>query len=288
MAHIDWITATIPYGEFDILDLPNIKAFATAKATYPPPRYETAFYTEGGALIASPSLKNARQKVLFQMTGDSCEMFRELGVPDTKLLYWLMREKKARFPRFDVAFDTDSLFAVPDHLLWAWQDKRVKTRISAPPRTVSEDEHGVTHYFGAASSDRQLRTYDKAAELGLLSEALTRVELQNRGDMAQHLVGEIVRNNELDWTSAAAVKGLIDFPECEWFQKLMQSGGVKLTPLGRKETDWKKYIRDIIEPSYLRHWRDDENGDRLFTETSLKRMQEKMKELREDMGRKKS
>lgn len=279
MAHIDWITASLPYHTFNLEELPLHPAMVIATTAYPPPRYERAVYLKNGALIAIPSEKNARQKVLYQMTGDSLEMNRELGVTDTKLLYWLFIEHKARFPRLDVAFDTRDSFSDPDHLLWAWDGGLAKTRIKSPVRSIREGERGITHYFGGLESNRILRTYNKGAELQLLNEVLTRVELQNRKEMAQHLVAEIIRNNELDWSAAAAVKGLIDFPTVKWFQDLMKSGGVQLEPLGRKRTDWQKYIREIIEPSFIRHYREDENGDRLFIKQSLKRISDKIKDI---------
>lgn len=279
MAHIDWITATIPYHWFDLEKLPLNKAFSIATSAYPPKRYQTAWYLENGALLAIPSHANARQKVLFQMTGDSLEMNRALEIDDLKLLRWLFAEAKARFPRLDVAFDTKDSYSNPDHLLWAYEGGIAKTRIKAPVRSVRNSEGGVTHYFGAADSDRIMRVYDKAKELQLLSEVLTRVELQNRNAQAQHLVSQMVNNNELDWTAAAAVKGLIDFPTVAWFQNLMKSGGVKLEPLGRKQTDWQRYIQKIIEPSFINHYREDDNGDRMFIRQSLQRIQEKIKSI---------
>lgn len=283
MAHIDWITSSIPYAQNFLDSLPLHPSMVIAQATYPPPRYEKAYYMKSGALIAIPSEKNARQKILFQMTGDALEMNRTLGVTDLKLLYWLFIEHRAKFPRFDVAFDTRDSFSDPDHLLWAHQDKLSRTRIKAPVRSVREGERGITHYFGALDSPRMLRTYNKAAELKQLWEVITRVELQNRGNLAQHLVSQCVNNNDLDWTAAAAVKQLIDFPTVKWFQELMASGGVILEPLGRKTTDWQKYMKDIIFPSFINHWRDDNNGDRLFVEMQLKELQDKIKDMRNQL-----
>lgn len=282
MATIDYITASLPYSEDYFLKMPHDPSFNLATQTYPPKRYETAWYLASGALVAVPSKKNARQRILFQMSGDACQMSRALEVEDTKLLHWLMVESRAKFSRLDVAFDTVDPTAWPERLLWEWRWKQVKTHIREEPRSWQKEGGGVTYYFGAETSPRQLRVYDKAAELELLAGLITRIELQNRDDLAQHLVGQVIKLNNLDWVAARAVKDFVDFPQVKWYQETLKSGGLTLDKLGRKKSDFQKWWREDIEKTFQNHYRDNENGDRMFLRQSLERMREIMKKYDEN------
>lgn len=279
MSKIDYITASIPYDVWDLEKLPLHEAFAAAGQGQKVKRYDFSYYLANGALIAVPSKANARQKVLFQMTGESLAMNRTLGVEDTKLLHWLMVEQRAKFSRLDVAFDTVDPTSWPERLLWEWRWKQCKTRIRDEPRTWKKEGGGETIYFGSETSLRQLRTYDKAADLQLLAGIITRVELQNRDDMAQHLAGLIVRNNELDWTTAAACKELIDFPNVKWYQEMMESGGVKNEVLGRKKTDWQTWFHEEIMSLMVNKYLEDQNGARLFLRREINHALQKFDDI---------
>lgn len=277
MAQIDYITVSLPFEIGDVMNFPKHEAFKIAMSGVRVPRYESGFMLAGGALVAVPSVKNARQKTLFQMTGDACDMTRALGVEDTKLLHWLLVECRGKFARLDVALDTTDPASWAQRLLWEWRWKQVKTRIQEEPRFYQKENGGETYYFGSSESERQLRVYDKAAELGLLSGIITRVELQYRDGQAQHLAQQINSNNNLDWISAKSIKDLIDFPQVRWYQDLLKSGGVVLEKLGRKETDFQKWWKDDIEQVFQNRYRDNKSGDRLFLKQSMDRMKEIIK-----------
>lgn len=277
VATIDYITASLPFEIGDTMNFPKHDIFKIAMTGVKVPRYESGFMLACGALVAVPSEKNARQKTLFQMTGDACAMMRALEVEDTKMLQYLMVECKAKFARLDVAFDTVDPSSWAQRLLWEWRWKQVKTRIKAEPRFYQKEGGGETYYFGAEDSPRQLRVYDKAEELKLLAGIITRVELQSRDALAQQLAHNITSNNNLDWVAAKTIKDFIDFPQVRWYQELLQSGGVKVDKLGRKQTDFQKWWRNDIEDVFRNHYRDDKNGDRMFLRQSLQRMMDTIK-----------
>lgn len=279
MAHIDWITASIPYHDYPLTLLPPHDAMQAVTTIAPVPRYETTWILANGATLSRPRRTNKRQKLLFQITGDGLEMNRSLGLDDIGLNRWLVTEVQASYARLDIAYDTDNPLAYPETLYTAWELKQVITHIRTPPK-VTMQSPGFTIYFGSDNGERKLRCYDKAAELGLLSEALTRVELQARDSMAKHLAWNIYHNNELNWTGAKFIKDFIHFPDLKWWCDLLNSGGVEIPPLGRKETDWLAYMKRTIIPSIEQHWIQNDNGERDFIDKMLVQLQEDFRKRR--------
>lgn len=274
MATIDYITVSVPFEVGEVWEFPKHEAFEIAMQTRATSRYEYTYITKVGMMISIPSEKNRRQKCLIEMTGDACSMSRALELQDTKLLQWLMLEAKGKFSRLDIAFDTSDPTSWAQRLLWEWRWKQAKTRITEEPRFYQKENGGETYYFGSASSNRELRVYDKAAEMNLLAGIITRVELQSRKDSAQHLVGQVLEMNNLDWVAARTIKDFIDFPEVRWYQELLKSGGLKLEKLGRKKTDFQKWWKEDIEKVFRNHYRDNRDGDRMFLKQSLDRMKD--------------
>lgn len=284
MAHVDYITASLPYDIAIMAHLPDHEAFTAVTQVKPVPRYEKTWLMRNGALLSIPTEAMARQKILYQAGGEALQETRDLGIEDTKLLYWLVREKEARFPRLDVAFDTDHSDSCPESLYFEWENKRAVTHVRKDPRILLEGG-ASTIYFGSTENNRMLRCYDKAAELKLLGQVLTRVELQARNAMAQQLAWQIVENNEIDLTAAAHIKDFIDFPALAWFAALLKAGGVKVAKTGRKKTDWQKYIKNTIIPGIIQHYHDNDIDDRHFIRKTVKELSRHIEKLEKHYAR---
>lgn len=284
MSNIDYITSSIPYEIAILANLPDHEAFTPVARIKNIPRYETTWLLRNGAMLSIPAQAMARQKILYQASGEAMQETRDLGVADTKILHWLVREKQAKFARLDVAFDTSHPDSCPEALYFEYENKRSVTHVRKPPRILLEGG-ASTIYFGSTENNRMLRCYDKAAELKLFGQVLTRVELQTRNAMAQQLAWQVTENNELDWTAASHIKDFINFPELQWYQDLLLSGGIEPIQAGRKVTDWQKYIKNIIIPGIIKHYHDNDIDDRHFIRITVSELAKHISRLEKHYAR---
>jgi len=250
MAHIDWLTLSLPYRSDFYHALPEHPAFRIEDEHFKIPRYEQAYTLACGAIFAIPAEDNQRQKILFDASGIPMYEARKIGASDPYMLEQLIY-KGAKFTRIDVAFDTDDETATPLQTKWSWDKKECKTHLRTEPKVI-ESPKGDTVYFGDETSERRLRVYDKAKQMDILNQALVRVELQSRNKMANVLARDIVQHGVAP-ASAAHIKKVIDFPFIKWWQKLIDDGGTQAGQIPRKsESDVMHWLRTQVEPAILK------------------------------------
>lgn len=151
----------------------------------------------------------------------------------------------AKVTRLDLAVD---IMAGTPYDLWAYRnDDVILTRLRK--RALITDGIGATVYFGSRSSDRFVRVYDKAAQLGLPGP-WTRVELEIKGDAADGAARYILQEG-LD-VIPSMIKHVIDCPTLPWWREAFEGHSPKWgVPKAQARPDRAAWITKQVVPALI-------------------------------------
>lgn len=264
---LDWIAATQPAT--DISEFNNIipEGFEQTERLKPSKWYPNRWKLSPAgtyALCASGTISQ-----MIEFTGSDLRAVRENGMSDIQVLKHCQSECK-QFTRLDYAVDIlDSTVEALDFLeLWHRGYFTTRTR-TVKHFTTEQDLPESTVYFGSEKSEAMLRIYDKGSQMRLLNTAWLRVEMQVRKKKADLLARDMV---QLGLTTAGD-QILKDTYACNAIPALrdaLSDVEVDLTPLPRKQTNWRKWMDGQVFDSMVKHAADDE--DREFLSDWLKRV----------------
>lgn len=237
---LDWLSWTKSYeGEDGLKNYPDHEMFKRGDIVAPMHGYSKAWRLKCGGFVMAPNEFNKRQRVLFVLGGGALRKIRENGTSDEGLVRYIFdTHYRPQFTRLDCAYDTNDESADPSDILDAWRSGEVKTHIRTV-RTYStekrdQDKPANTVYFGSVGSARQIVVYNKAAQLKLLDEALTRVELRTKKAYAQQIAHE-GRTNDLGEVGRQVMRDMLKV-EVGWYNELLDGKTVDIDLVGRKET----------------------------------------------------
>lgn len=158
--------------------------------------------------------------------------------------------------RIDFAVDIMGADIHPRYYFRQWRKKRAKTRTTwVKEEILNGGDKGYTVYFGAPTSDRRLRIYDKAAQLKLLEQAWLRVELQTRKPLANPLVSAM-HTQGIVTTGTQAIKNFVDFPEDELYTQAISDTGATIDSVPAKLPRWQGWLEEQVLPSIEAHAKD--------------------------------
>lgn len=156
----------------------------------------------------------------------------------------MARRQDAHVTRIDLAVDC------PVHMNpYAFYDalETGKAKTSSRKHQIIQSDSGWTVYVGSRTSEKFLRIYDKQAEAGL-TDALTRVELECKGDYAD-AISSYVLEHGLKGTPEI-IKAFCDFPDYEpWVDHLTSPIVFDGIPKAEKRSDTKRWLMESVAPS---------------------------------------
>jgi hypothetical protein len=248
---IDWLQVSIdrtPESRFKIPMniLGSHPAFEYAEKGQGKRWYDTRVTMECGATLEWSS-SNDMLPALFSMRGEALRKARALGLRDAVLVAMLNGYQTKNVPRIDVAID---FFNVPNATVEnAWNQAK-STRTRENPHTHNRTGRGETQYWGAPTSERRTRAYDKAAEqkLSALLDWL-RIETQCRNKWGKRAL-ETVRVNGLEKGVFNIVNGHLNI-DAEWF-KLAENGESIDVPMPEKIDKWEVYADGFLSSAIRR------------------------------------
>ena len=198
-----------------------------------------------------------REDCSLQLSGQGLSAWREHGTSDIGILRHL-RSHDAKCTRLDYALDLYSDLAAIGELILANKQGRLKTRSKAYQVVEAQGYEGAgkTLYLGSPKSDRRVRVYDKAAQLKLLGEFITRIEITTKGDYAK--VG--MTASTLDGPDKPMRAMLRDFVSdwgVEWANDATAVNGDSEPPrLGRKAGNPDGFALRTVAPFLRNNWAD--------------------------------
>lgn len=249
---LDWISATLP--KQDAKDF-ALKGFlgAIVPSTKSKGMYgytNTVHYETGAKRMYSTAREDMGEHFVFSGT-TLTNIWSVHGVSPKQLLNTL-QDFNGRISRIDFAIDVKGLDLNPQDLSFL-KNTANKGHGRTPSRSlVTSDSGGATHYVGSRSSEKFLRIYNKAAQLGL-SDKWTRVELEMKGETA-HAVGwqsGFLSEAEFFSMCAAMIKSVFDCENPTWQQALSGAGNVFDVPKQDKK-DTMAWLISQVAPSVAR------------------------------------
>lgn len=236
---IDWLAVTSHDIEHALDYLPE--GIGLGKKTNPVKHYSNRFETVPAGILSIAD--TAKQGFMWQATGDDCSKIREGGI---SMYHVLVHFQSLRMhpTRIDYAVDIFS-DVNPRDLKQHWDWGVAESTIRKEPLEMAQAGEGYTCYFGAKTGDKYVRVYDKAAQLKLLNEAWIRVEYQVRKKNAVAF-GQDLELDGLHQAGDAAIKRLIDFPFCDWWQSAVSENASDYTRIPRKEEKWQAWLNGQV------------------------------------------
>lgn len=250
-SHIDKQNISFRYCETLAEMLPLEGAlFEVAEEMRPFPFYDQAYRLKCGA-IANLS-KSRDQGGRLDLGGEVFQELRLAGISDTE---WLELSntlpRKKWTTRIDYCFNVhggEPSFVEETLAEWDTKDKeRCKTKLRGEPRINDNrrNKDGMTIYYGSEKGEKLIRIYDKAAEMNLLSEAWTRVELQLKKPHSAAFVTDAA-DHDLATVGRSWLLDLIDFPQLGWWNFMVCGDTIKPRDAREHRDKFWKYMYDSV------------------------------------------
>jgi len=190
------------------------------------------------------------------MTGDDMRGIIGIAYPQRELLEWVVMHCKG-LSRMDLAIDIHDNGAKPWDILAAWDDDRMHTPASLVTEINSYTRNGdgsttvcPTLYVGSRSSERQLRIYDKAKQMGVDGPWI-RVEIQLRHERALNIAKAALQDGITE-TTQAAIRAFCGVDGVRWWDESMNGPVVDFEAIGRRDTNTEKWIYESVMPTMKR------------------------------------
>lgn len=250
-SHLDFLQMTMQsprqWGK-DKLSLPFLSELLTVKSE----RHGVKNYRYGANLspagLAFWNTKNEELPGLLVLGGSDLGVLRGMsGLSDDKLMQAL-RPAAISFTRID--FATNINRGHPRQALRHFRLGKTETRIRNAERIDqhAKNKKGYTVYFGSQNSDKYIRCYDKAAELKISGEVLTRIEMQITGKPADRLAKQM-RQTGVKNTGKQAIRDFLQFPELSWWAEATEGDEVDMQLTPAKETSFGRWLTEQVLPA---------------------------------------
>lgn len=210
----------------------------------------TKFYDMLWATVAvNPTYRS--QKIGVRMTGGDLGAYRDLGGTEKRLVEFV-NHNHATTSRIDIAFDLIDYGIDVLQIYRDWKSGKFATRgkKAQPVTSGVMTETGVTEastvYFGSRTSEVMLRVYEKGKEQGVDLDWV-RFELEIKGDRAIGIVGDCERYGVAK-VGAQLLREYVTKCSYKFWKELTLGDSVELTTKGRKKTDRRIWLDNVIFP----------------------------------------
>lgn len=211
--------------------------------------YNRSLIAENGYLVLWHG-SHANQGTCVQLSGDVINSMREMGYTHQSMIQLAVEHGKVT--RVDYCMDiANHPTANPIDLYKAFKRGEFTTKAHdtySYTESATKKEPARSFYQGRRKSPRFLRTYDKAKEMGLLEEALIRVELEVKYGRADTMARKM-HSQGVVATGQAELNDYITLSSITWLNEALTSlevGETAITP--RKERDIDRYFRTQVIP----------------------------------------
>jgi DNA relaxase NicK len=255
---LDWLRCTTEAPLSQCLpDLPDVEYAFFDHAKY---GYNQAYGLDKFVIAAMFNESRPDMKTSIQLSGIGLQMIRDAGWTDLQIVRKYC--DLGKITRIDVAIDLDNPEISPRDL---WQSYELGTFKSITKNVTNVDQRGTdagyTMYIGSWKSDRQIRVYDKSAQLKDLAAFVTRIELVGRSKRAD----AIARASTLAGVVPVAKREIISMVPSSgvaWFDDVIRRDASEFGALvPREDKSPEVFARRTVIP-----WLE-KNADKLAPET---------------------
>lgn len=247
-AHLDWISVTFP-REFNLNALlPETGQFThQGKGRY---GYGNIWISGNGAQALTDG--SDAQGVHVILPGQTLEDMRTRGYSERALVEAILRYD-GQTSRLDLALDVQGGKLTVSDFADAYEREEFQSPAKKATRTQEVGGHGDTFYLGSRVSDRMLRVYNKAAQLGIADTASwIRLELETKKLRARALMGAIAQQETVRQIVNASILDFLDWDNSE-YQAMIACHDVDLPLVERSLPAFLKWIETQVAPAMARY-----------------------------------
>lgn len=259
--HLDYLAVTFPQNTpFDRLlpggISPNFEL--TGRGRY---GYRTAHRNSIGVQVMADG--DARQGVHVILSGEPLEALRQVGITDRQMC-WHVLSSGGKVARLDVAIDIYGGRLRPVDLEAAFDGGKLKTPAHQGKRWYGKNVARPDDMFAVGSrlSDRYLRFYLKESEDEMgKKQQFMRVELEMKKGNATAVNAVLATSEQTRAVINALIADYVSWKDSEEWTAVLAGHDVVLPTLGRRATDWERWMLAQVIPSIVReqHERPNDN-----------------------------
>ena len=265
--NLDWVSVTYRDG-FPLIEVvpPAVGHTAFIRKSHGRYGYKHLYQNEYGVSVMTGG--DPRQGIHMVLTGDTLQTLRKAGVTDRQLCQHI-EANKGNVARLDLALDLHNCRLTVDDLAGAHEGGELDTHAKKATQVRSLGAPDATFYLGSRSSDRFLRAYNKAAQMGVVDMgSWLRLELETKKLRARALTGAVAAHENTRTVVNAAIGDFMSYPKNEELTKALADNDAGLLPVERKVTDTYRWLIDQVAPAMARYQFENPGEDVLaaFTE----------------------
>lgn len=162
-------------------------------------------------------------------------------------------ELGGKVSRCDIAVDCKGQSDAAD-VYGSYLSKGMKTRAQKVNMVIGTE--GNTVYVGSRTSERFLRVYDKAAQMGIEGN-WTRIEMECKGARAKWVASYLM--SEGFHGIGALIADYVDCPGVDWYTNALHRAEVDIgAPQAKKVTDTRAWLMGTVAKTLAKETREDE------------------------------
>lgn len=179
------------------------------------------------------------------MTGNAMQKLVEVGYNTVSLIPWCL-EQRARITRLDLAIDVHEH---PVDIVGLTRCKQLRGAEGSAKKwnLITGSDNGITLYIGSRKSEKFMRIYNKAAQMGLENVMWSRFELEIKQDTCRTIANAIVQlpSGEIPHYVKGLMRGLFN-PIDETYQKIMDGPSVYVSSTKEASDSTLKWLYDSV------------------------------------------
>jgi DNA relaxase NicK len=247
-AHLDWISVTFQTGFNLHTLLPEAGEFTYAgKGRY---GYGSIHISGNGAQALSDG--SDAQGVHVILPGQTLADMRDRGYDERALMETILAHG-GKLSRLDLAIDVQGGKLTVSDFADGYANGEFITTAKSATRTQEVGGAGDTFYLGSRVSDRLLRVYNKAAQLGITDiSSWIRLELETKKARARAIAETISAQDDLRSVINEAIQNFLDWDN-EDYWAIISCSNVDLPLLERSLPNFLKWLEIQVMPAAARY-----------------------------------
>ncbi len=262
---IDWIALTIK----ELKSEPEITLLLIARDVQTFPNtptngYDTSIRTSGGVVGMWNSTRSEMGFHLVISGSALRDLLTRSGLSQRQILRQLS-DLDGRFTRIDLAKDVRGIPIDLDGVYQAISTGKTKGTARSFSQMHSPNG-GNTVYVGSRESERFVRIYDKAAQMGIVGEHWKRFEIECKGMVARAMASVLMETDNWQGVFDDFAKTMLSVPECGDYMAFFDGSTCEIGfPKIEKKSDREAWIMKQVLPAIMEHFAEFPNSDAIDT-----------------------
>lgn len=255
------LTITIDWLAFTFLEDTHeagkwIRLYASDKTNVPISAqrgYREAYRTKSG-IVVQWNVDREEMGYHIVIAGSAIRDVLQRYDMDQKTLIQTVLDAGGSITRLDIAKDLQGVTVSLDKIYQA-VERGEHIGSSRNYNQIHSLNGGNTIYVGSRQSEKYIRIYDKAAQMGLQGQEWKRFELECKGMVARALATLLVQERQWEGAFDTIARHMVDLPGLRDYQAFFSREPITVSlPKIEKQTDREAWIEAQVMPAVVKHY----------------------------------